>query len=353
VTLGPGTSSPPVTAARFVTGEAVSFDLQVARLGSRMLARLIDLLVQLALAWLLAVVVPLVFALLELTGLVVVDFQLAAATFVVLLVLVVVGYPVALETFTGGRTLGKLALGLRVVRDDGGPIRFRQALTRALVAAGIEWPGLLAPPLTWLACVWTMTVSRQGKRLGDYAAGTLVIHDRTPAVWGHAPFMPPGLAGWAATLDLAGVDDDLALAVRHFLARVRQLREPARAGLAHRLAAEVAAVTRPAPPPGLPAWVYLAAVHAERHRRARHRLAALRARSVAVWPELAAAATGPHAPVSPTATGVPSPPVGGLASAPPVGGVASAPLAGTGASAARLRPPAPRPPEPADRRPPG
>jgi uncharacterized RDD family membrane protein YckC len=330
-----------VATARFVTGEAVSLDLQVARLGSRMLARLIDLLIQVALLWLLAFVVPLLLAFLELTGLVVVDFQLASATFVVLLVLVVVGYPVALETLAGGRTLGKLALGLRVVRDDGGPIRFRQALARGLVAAAIEWPGLLAPPLTWLACVWTMTVSPQGKRLGDYAAGTLVIHDRTPAVWGHAPLMPPGLAGWAATLDLAGVDDDLALAVRHFLARVRQLRDPARTHLAHRLAAEVAAVTRPAPPPGLSAWAFLAAVHAERHRRARYRLAALRARSAAVWPELALPPAGTWTP-PPAGAPFPSP-----SAAPPSAQPDAA------APAARLRPPAPRPPVPADRYPPG
>lgn len=334
MTRGPAISPPPVATARFVTGEAVSLDLQVARLGSRMLARLIDLLIQVALMWLLLVVVPIVLGLLALTGLVQVDAELFSATFIVLLALVVVGYPVVLETLAGGRTLGKLALGLRVVRDDGGPIRFRQAMTRGLVAAAVEWPGLLAPPLTWLACVWTMTVSPQGKRLGDYAAGTLVIHDRTPAVWGHVPLMPPGLAAWAASLDLAGMDDHLALAVRHFLARVRQLREPARTHLANRLMAEVATVTRPAPPPGVSAWTYLAAVHAERHRRARHRLAALRARSAAVWPELAAGSP----------SGAPTGPSPGAPTPPPADGAFPV---------VRLRPPTPRPPVPADRYPPG
>jgi uncharacterized RDD family membrane protein YckC len=336
VTSGPAISPPPVATARFVTGDAVSLDLQVARLGSRMLARLIDLLVQVSLFWLLLFAVQFLFLLLAQTGLVPVDLELAMAIYVVLLALVVVGYPVALETLAGGCTLGKLALGLRVVRDDGGPIRFRQAMTRGLVAAAIEWPGLLAPPLTWLACVWTMTVSPQGKRLGDYAAGTLVIHDRTPAVWGQAPLMPPGLAPWAATLDLAGMDDGLALAVRHFLARVRQLREPARTQLAHRLVAEVAAVTRPAPPPGLSAWAYLAAVHAERHRRARHRLAVLRARSAAVWPELT--------PTPPAGWLPPAQPAGLIPPAQPAGLIPPAQPAGVAAPAAPLRPPTPRPP---------
>ena len=51
---------------------------------------------------------------------------------IIFTVLAIVGYPVIFETATRGRTLGKMALGLRVVSDDGGPERFRQALFRAL-----------------------------------------------------------------------------------------------------------------------------------------------------------------------------------------------------------------------------
>lgn len=249
-----------------------------------MLARMIDILIQVVLFWLLYTAVSLLLLLAGSVGLVSLDSALISGFTVVVIVAVVVGYPVTMEALTSGRTTGKYVLGLRVVRDDSGPIRFRQAMTRGLVSAAIEWPGLIAPPLTWLACLWTMAVSAQGKRLGDYAAGTLVIHERTPTVWGWLPPMPPGLAGWAATLDLAGLDDDLALAVRHFLARNRQLREPARSQLGRRLTAEVAAATTPPPPPGTPDWAYLAAVHAERHRRAMHRLALVRARAAAVWP---------------------------------------------------------------------
>lgn len=277
-----GSLTGPAGTARFVTGEAVSLDLPVARLGSRMLARTLDLIVQVLLCVGLMTAAPIVLGLISLTGLVPMDLALLQGVYLLVIVLVAVGYPVATETLVGGRTLGKLAVGLRVVRDDGGPIRFRQALTRGLVSASIEWPGLIAPPLTWLACLTTMAVSPLGKRLGDYAAGTLVIHDPTPRPWGRVPAMPPVLARWAATLDLAGLDDELALAVRHFLTRVHELREPARTQLAQRLMAEVAAVVRPAPPPGVPAWAYLTAVHAERHRRALRRLAMLRARSTRI-----------------------------------------------------------------------
>src|SRR5947199_60122 len=158
------------------------------------------------------------------------DRALLEGLSIVMAVVVLVGYPTALETLAGGRTIGKLALGLRVVRDDGGPIRFRHALTRGLVRAALEWPGVLGP-LTWVPSLWVMLLNPQGKRLGDLAAGTIVIHDRTPASWGWIPAMPPMLAGWAPTLDLTGLDDQLALAVRHYLARNREICEPSRSRL--------------------------------------------------------------------------------------------------------------------------
>src|SRR5438874_3693566 len=149
------------------------------------------------------------------------------------------------------------------------------------------------PPVTWVASLWTMLVNPQGKRLGDLMAGTIVIHERTPASWGWVPAMPPVLAGWAGTLDLTGLDDDLALTVRHYLARNREIREPARSRLGFSLASEVAACTTPPPPPGTPGWAYLAAVLAERNRRALLRLAAARAATAIVWPELVDATRAP------------------------------------------------------------
>jgi uncharacterized RDD family membrane protein YckC len=224
--------------------------------------------------------------LIGLSGLAVPEGALFGGLYIIVLAATFIGYPVTMETLTRGRTVGKMVLGLRVVRDDGGPVRFRQALSRGMVGAAIEFPGLLGAPLTWLACLWTMAVNPLGKRLGDYAAGTVVIHERTPAAWGWVPVMPPGLADWASTLDLAGLDDDLALAVRNFLARNRHLREPARAQLGYRLSTEVAAAVNPPPPAGTPGWAYLAAVHAERHQRAMRRLAAVRSRAATVWPEI-------------------------------------------------------------------
>jgi uncharacterized RDD family membrane protein YckC len=306
--------------ATILTGEAVHLQVRIAGVGSRVLARMFDLLLQVFLFYVLLVVAVLVGGVLGASGVVNFDEALVAVFYFVVLLVAFVGYTVFLETLTRGRTLGKYVFGLRVVRDDGGPITFRQSLTRTLVAFAVEWPGVLLAPITWLVTIWAMIASRQSKRLGDHVAGTIVIHERTPAAWGWTPAMPPGLAMWAATLDLTGLDNDLAGAVRAFLARNRRIREPARSQLGERLVREVAAVTNPPPPPGTPAWMYLAAVHAERHRRAMARLAEVRSRASTVWPDLHAAVAPP--PVSPRpvrrATGTPPSGPQPLPSAPPI-----------------------------------
>ncbi len=267
-----------------VSGEAVQLDIRVARIGSRALALLVDILCQLAVFVVLMIATSLFAAALSLVT--IMDNALGQAIMVVLLVVTFVGHQAVWETLTAGRTPGKFVMGLRVVRDDGGPIRFRHAIVRALVGAAVEWPGLLMPLITWAASLVTMISNPQSKRLGDLAAGTVVIHERSPATWGWVPMTPAALQAWASTVDLTGLDDELALAVRHFLARSRQLKEPFRTQLGMKLAAEVMQRTNPAPPPNTPGWAYLAAILGERHRRSAARLATARAAHATLWPEL-------------------------------------------------------------------
>ncbi|WP_242605634.1 RDD family protein [Frankia sp. Cppng1_Ct_nod] len=246
--------------SQFVTGEAVPIDLRIARLGSRSIAGLVDLGLQfialLLLAWLtFEIVAP-------------DDDALASATYLIVLVLVVVGYPVATETLLKGRTVGKATMGLRVVRDDGGPIRFRHAFVRGLVGAVVERPGaLLGVP-----AVISMLISEKSKRLGDLLAGTVVLQERIPRGNTVPATMPPQLAAWASTLDLSSFGDTLALAVRQFLGRVQDLSPEARDRLGGQLVASVQAVVTPPPPPGTPGGAYLSAVLAERTARAHRRL---------------------------------------------------------------------------------
>ena len=241
-----------------VTGDAVVLELRLAKLASRSLALAIDVALQLGLV---------VAGTLALAGVVsFVDNALAAAIGLAFYIAVVIGYPVAFETATRGRTLGKMALGLRVVREDGGPIRFRHAFVRGLLGVVEIW-------LTFgSVALITSLASAKGKRLGDYLAGTVAVRERMPVQSAPMAAMPPPLAGWAPALDLSRVPDDLALAARQYLSRYGELAPEVRAGMGQRLATAVAALTTPPPPPGTPAWAFLSAVLAERRRRDLSRL---------------------------------------------------------------------------------
>jgi len=238
-----------------VTGEAVVLDVPVARFPSRMLAIAIDLAIQLVA---LAILLVLVAATQVGGGL---DDAAGAAIALSVTVLVVVGYPTVFETLSRGRSVGKLVMGLRVVGDDGGPERFRQALVRSLASVLEIWSLLGAPALI------TSLLSAKGKRLGDIFAGTFVIQERLRASHGAPVGMPPPLAAWAATLELSGLPGETAAIARSYLGRFWELTPAAREEFGRRIAAEVAARVSPPPPPGTPPAAYLAAVLAERHAR--------------------------------------------------------------------------------------
>jgi uncharacterized RDD family membrane protein YckC len=237
--------------AGVVTGEAVELDIRLARWPSRLLGQLIDLAVEFAAFGVLGALLGKLAS-----G---ADPDATAAVGVALIVVVFVGYPVAIETLWRGRSLGKAALGIRVVRDDGAPERFRQALFRALMFVLVDWwgPGLVVSVL-----------NGSSKRVGDLVAGTIVVQDRMPGGSVQPMTMPPPLAWWAASLDLQRLDDELALSCRQFLFRQAEMHPGARDALGGQLVAAVAARVWPPPPPGTPGWAYLAAVLAERRRRA-------------------------------------------------------------------------------------
>uniref|UniRef100_A0AAU2V950 RDD family protein n=1 Tax=Streptomyces sp. NBC_00003 TaxID=2903608 RepID=A0AAU2V950_9ACTN len=237
-----------------VTGDAVVLGLRPARLPSRALALVIDL----AVVWATYILVSLVmlFATASL------DAAAQAAIAVALFVLVLVGGPIAVETLSHGRSLGKLACGLRVVRDDGGPIRFRHALVRGAM-------GVVEILLTFgvVACIASL-VSERGRRVGDVFAGTLVVRERISTGWTAAvPPPPPWLVGRFAGLDLSRVPDGLWLAIRQYLTRMRQLDPQVSWTMAARLAEDMAACTGTPLPEGVPPAAYLAGVVGERQAR--------------------------------------------------------------------------------------
>jgi uncharacterized RDD family membrane protein YckC len=241
-----------------VTGDAVVLDVQIAQLPVRALGALIDVTVMF-LGYLLGVVLW-AMTLSEF------DSALSAAVLIIYTVLVIVGYPVVFEVATRGRSLGKMAMGLRVVAEDGGPERFRQALFRALASVVEIWTLVGGP------AVICSLLSSKGKRIGDVFAGTLVISERGPKL-GPPPMMPPSLQWWAPSLQLSGLKTEQVELARQFLARAHQLEPALREQMAYRIAGEVVAQISPPPPPGTPPQFVLAAVLAERHRRELVRLA--------------------------------------------------------------------------------
>ncbi len=278
-----------------VTGEAVALELRVAQLPSRALALMIDMALQIGALIALFLVVGAVSGSLDGTA--------TAALLLVVTVAVIVGYPLALETLTRGRTLGKLAFGLRAVRDDGGAIRFRQALARALIEVVEIWLLLGVPAL------FCSLINPKGKRIGDLAAGTVVVRERVPAEAGARAEMPPELAHWAAATDMGRVPADLALAIRQFLARAPALDSQVRWSMGQRLTADVLPWLVPKPPPGSTNERLLAAVIAERRRRDQHRMAG-EAAATRTWAQAPGAtpSTNPYAvPVDP-ASGTSRPP---------------------------------------------
>ncbi|MGW8504644.1 RDD family protein [Streptomyces sp. CLCI03] len=237
-----------------VTGDAVVLGLRPARLPSRGLAILLDLAVYVTGYVLISVGLTVATASLDLAA----QAAVAVATFLLFLV----GVPIAVETLSHGRSLGKLACGLRVVRDDGGPIRFRHALVRGSM-------GVVELILTFgsIACIASL-VSARGRRLGDVFAGTLVVRERVPGTRVMpVPPPPPWLAGRFTGLDLSAVPDGLWLAIRQYLTRMDQLDPQVGAAMAVRLADDLVARTGAPPPAGVPAAAFLMAVVHERQTR--------------------------------------------------------------------------------------
>ncbi|MGA8250270.1 MAG: RDD family protein, partial [Mycobacterium sp.] len=253
-----------------VTGDAVVLDVQIAQLPVRAVSALIDITVIF-----IGYVVGLLLWAATLTQ---VDEALTTAIVIIFTMLVMVGYPLAFETATRGRSLGKIAMGLRVVSDDGGPERFRQALFRALASVVEIWMLAGSP------AVICSILSPKAKRIGDIFAGTVVVSERGPRL-AAPPAMPPSMAWWASSLQLSGLDADRAAVARQFLSRASQLDPHLRQQMAYRIAGDVVLRIAPPPPPGAPPELVLAAVLAERHRRELARLRAMRPAPVAApWP---------------------------------------------------------------------
>jgi uncharacterized RDD family membrane protein YckC len=244
---------------RIATPEGIELELVLAGLASRFMAEIVDA----ALILLIVLALVAIAALAGGTpGLVILSLAVGGV------MLLSVCYHVAFEVLAGGRTPGKRINGLRVVMDGGGPVGVRASAVRNLVRL-IE-----GPPLLYVPAVVSILATRRNQRLGDLAAGTLVV--REP----RAPRGPrrrrsstsaarPGplaaglrLAEW----DVSAITQEELAAVRSFLARRDAFAPAARRGLARELAGRLGTKIA-GPPPGLPAETLLEGIAAAKSAR--------------------------------------------------------------------------------------
>ena len=241
-----------VSAGRgIVTPQGVVLDLEVAGVGHRGIARLVDLVFGLGLLAIGGALLSLLPGTAALVSQLIYGF------------VIIFGYPIVAETFFRGRTIGKWAVGLRTVTLEAGPIGFREAFIRSLFQT-------IDIFFTFGAfAIVTVMFTNRSQRLGDFAAGTFVIID--PRVIRHVPavpFTPPmGAEAIVASMDVGKLKPDQERLIRSFLLRTKELSPPARSELGYQLAESTSTILGHEGLFGLVPEAYLVAVLAARQLR--------------------------------------------------------------------------------------
>jgi uncharacterized RDD family membrane protein YckC len=238
---------------RYVTAtpEGVQIELLLAGAGSRAIALLLDLLIVNGTSIVLALIAIWVSSTVSSSS---ASNGWFDAALIIVAFLITYGYFVAFEVLGNGRTVGKRTVGLRVVNLQGGAIGLRRSLIRNLLRIVDMLPG------AYIVGLIAVVASRHNQRLGDLAAGTLVVRYRpeglTPAYMTARPASlsqpnwPQPTYGW----DVSAVTIDELAIVRQFLWRANQLPPAARANvaadLANRLRPKVAGAPQGGDPEG-------------------------------------------------------------------------------------------------------
>lgn len=239
-----------------LSGEAVAIDVQPVGVVFRALGALID--------------IALSFAVLLLFGwlgswageLGLLDEATSRILMVVTIVVSLVVLPCTIEIAMRGRSLGKLAVGGRIVRTDGGAITMRHSIVRALT-------GVLETYMTLGAiAIVSGAFSSRSQRLGDLLAGTYCQKVRAKPLAISAAMLPPGLEGWAQIADVALLPDRLGRRITQFLSHAPAMAPAARLHVATSLLAETAPFVSPMPG-GAPELALQAILFARRQRETR------------------------------------------------------------------------------------
>ncbi|GAP80521.1 hypothetical protein Y09_3382 [Brachybacterium sp. SW0106-09] len=252
--------SPSSRRDALITGDAVLLDLRTASFATRIVSAVIDGVLQLAL------LIGGILSVAWFADRAALDDGFLAAGILLASVLAYVGYPVLSELLLRGRSVGRLVMGTRVVRDDGGPVHVRQSMLRAVMAMFEIWS------TTGAVALVCSVIDRRSRRIGDLLAGTMVIQERMRT---HPPQrieVPLSLRDWAQAADVGRLPLPLLQDIRALLPRAGQINAESRHQLSRDLLRRTLPHVAPAPPPGTPPEEFLAAVLAERSRRDEMRL---------------------------------------------------------------------------------
>jgi uncharacterized RDD family membrane protein YckC len=220
------------------TPEGVEVSLTLAGAASRFVAATIDLLIETALLIALGIVF----------GVAGPGFSggVPVAVYALLSFVLIIGYDIFFEVRHSGRTPGKAMNGLRVVRTEGQPVGFVTSLIRNVLRI-IDYL-----PLFYLLGATLILATRRNQRLGDVAAGTLVVRERRadlpalPAIPAAAAANP--LSGSDTSWDTSRITPEELVAVRQFIERRNEIDYSARVQLGDRLAARLRPKVTGVPP---------------------------------------------------------------------------------------------------------
>ena len=166
---------------------------------------------------------------------------LGITTFSLLSFVAFFGYGVLFETLASGRTPGKRITGLRVIRSGGRPVGFTASAIRNLVRL-IDFL-----PFSYAVGIASVLFSARNQRLGDIAAGTLVVRERS-GDRASSTARTPSYSGEVVDWDVSAVDVGELATIRRFLERRDTISDSARRSLAHDLAKRLRPKVAGAPP---------------------------------------------------------------------------------------------------------
>lgn len=188
------------------TPEQLALDFPLAGIGSRFLALLIDTLIQFAVGLVLIIGLSVLFVMVAASS-PESGVWILAIWFIVYFLLQF-GYFAIFESIWNGQTIGKRQMQIRVIKDDGRPITVYDAVARNLLRLIDSLPGIYG------VGILSMIFSKQNKRLGDYVAGTVVVHEKKLE-----GFLPATVAATSSAA-MSAVADETSSGARYEVARL-------------------------------------------------------------------------------------------------------------------------------------